>query len=164
MILKSLLRNAGNRPVILDADAINILADTPDLLSECDSEVVITPHLGEMSRLTGIMIPEIRAHIIDVARDYASLYHVTVVLKDSRTVIALSNGNVVINLKGNNGMATAGSGDVLTGITASLSAQGIESGKAAYLGAAIHALAGDRAAEETGVHGVTAGEIIKHIR
>ncbi len=163
-ILKLLLKNAGNRPVILDADAINILSGAPDLLSECDSEVILTPHLGEMSRLTGILIPEIKAHIIDVARDYASGYHVTVVLKDSRTVTALRNGNVVINMNGNNGMATAGSGDVLTGIIASLAAQGVDTEKAAYLGVAIHASSGDRAAEELGTHGVTAGEIIKYIR
>lgn len=163
-ILKLLLKNAGNRPVILDADAINIISAAPDILSECDSDIIITPHLGEMSRLTGILIPEIKAHIIDVARDYASGYHVTVVLKDSRTVTALSNGYVVINMKGNNGMATAGSGDVLTGIIASLAAQGVDSEKAAYLGVALHAAAGDRAAEETGVHGVTAGEIIQYIR
>ena len=162
-LLKAILDNAGSRPLILDADALNIISNDTELLSGISPETVITPHLMEMSRLTGIPVREVKTHIMDVASDFASGYHVTVVLKDSRTVTAFSNKDIVINLNGNNGMATAGSGDVLTGIIASLAAQGVEPERAAALGAALHGRAGDRASECCGQHGLMATDIIENI-
>ncbi len=162
-LLKTILQNAGGRSLVLDADALNIIALNNELLSECSSEIIITPHLMEMSRLSGIPVNDIRKDLINTARDYASSYHVTVVLKDARTVIAGKDGNTVINLKGNNGMATAGSGDVLTGIIAALLSQGVKVEEAAALGTALHSRAGDRAAEKKGRHALIAGDIIKEI-
>ena len=162
--LKYILKNAENRPVVLDADALNIIAGNMDLLTDCSSEIVITPHLMEMSRLTGIPVAEIKSHLTSVASDFATGYHVITVLKDSRTVTALPDGRVIINTNGNNGMATACSGDVLTGIIAALIAQGLPPEKAAYLGVSIHGAAGDRAYEKTGAHGMMATDIIENIR
>ncbi len=163
-LLKTVLKYAGHCPVVLDADALNIISRNTEILTECASEVVITPHIKEMSVLTGIPVPEIKSHLMDVASDFASGYHLTCVLKDSRTVTALSSGYEVLNLNGNNGMATAGSGDVLTGIIVSLMAQGVKADKAAYLGTALHGAAGDRAADKIGRHGMTASDIIENIR
>ncbi len=163
-LLRTVLKNAGHLPLVLDADALNIISKNLEIMTECSSEIVITPHIREMSALTGIPVPEIKSHITDVAEDFASGYHVTCVLKDSRTVTAMSSGRLVLNLNGNNGMATAGSGDVLTGIIVSLIAQGVAPDSAAYLGAALHGAAGDRAAENKGRHGMTASDIIENIR
>ncbi len=163
-LLRTVLKNSRSCPVILDADALNIISENTEILYDSSSEIVITPHLKEMSRLTGVPVNEIKSHIIATAADFASGYHVTVVLKDSRTVTALKNGETVINLKGNNGMATAGSGDVLTGMIASLAAQGLDTGRAASLGVSLHGLAGERASEIHGLHGVTATDIIENIR
>ncbi|MCR4590202.1 MAG: NAD(P)H-hydrate dehydratase [Lachnospiraceae bacterium] len=163
LLLKTVLKNADSKPVVLDADALNIIGEKTELITECLSEIVVTPHLKEMSVLTGIPVPEIKSHIIEVASDYAAGYHVTCVLKDSRTVTAMSDGYSVLNLNGNSGMATAGSGDVLTGIIASLIAQGSSAAPAAYTGVGIHATAGDRAAKEKGQYGMTASDIIEYI-
>lgn len=163
-LLKLTLQNAGSRPVVLDADALNIISRNTEIMTDCTSDMVITPHLMEMSRLTGVTVPEIKSHIIDVAADFASGYHVTVVLKDSRTVTACRSGEIVINMKGGNGMATAGSGDVLTGMIASLIAQGEEVEKASCLGVSLHGLAGERAAGKYGEHAMTARDIIEGIR
>ena len=162
-LLKVLLDNAGSRPLILDADALNIISNNTELLSKISPETVITPHLMEMSRLTGIPVREVKTHIMDVASDFASGYHLSVVLKDSRTVIAFSNKDIIINLNGNNGMATAGSGDVLTGMIAALAAQGVDTERAAALGTALHGLAGDRASKIRGAHGLIATDIIENI-
>ena len=162
-LLKAILDNAGSRPLVLDADALNIISNNTELLSGVSAETVITPHLMEMSRLTGIPVREVKTHIMDIASDFASGYHLSVVLKDSRTVTAFSNKDIVINLNGNNGMATAGSGDVLTGIIASLIGQGVDTERAAALGVALHGRAGDRAMKERGAHGMTATDIIENI-
>jgi len=115
-----------------------------------------------MSRLTGLDISSIKARPLDTARDFASAYHLTCVLKDARTVTASMSGMAVINTSGNNGMATAGSGDVLTGIIASLAAQGLPLEEAAWKGVYLHGLAGDRAKEKFGAHGMLASDIIKN--
>ncbi len=162
-LLRSVMRNSGGRSLVLDADALNIISEHNDILSLCNSEMIITPHLREMSRLTGISTEDLKKDLLGAARDYASLYHLTVVLKDARTVTAFENGNAVINTKGNNGMATAGSGDVLTGMIAALLSQGVKPRAAACLGVSLHALAGDRAAEEKGKHALIAGDIINMI-
>ncbi len=163
MLLRSVLRNAGGRTVVLDADALNMISEHNEILSECSSEMIITPHLMEMSRLTGVKPEDLKKDLLSAAKDYASLYHLTVVLKDARTVTALKNGKAVINTNGNNGMATAGSGDVLTGMIAALLSQGVSPGAAACLGVSLHAKAGDRAAEEKGKHALIAGDIINMI-
>ncbi len=150
-------------PLVCDADALNIISKNPDLLSSCSQEVIITPHVGEMSRLTGLSIDEIKNHLIDSATDFASSYNITCVLKDARTVIADENGNVTINTTGNSGMATAGSGDVLSGIICGLLAQGLKPFEASSLACAIHGSAGDRGKAKVGEHELMAHDIIDHL-
>ena len=162
-ILETALSECVERPVVLDADALNIISKNKELLKTGVSEKVITPHVGEMSRLTGLSIPEVKDDLIGTAGSFAKKHDLTCVLKDSRTVTALKDGTAVINRNGNNGLATAGSGDVLTGIIVSLIAQGVSPEKAASLGVALHGKAGDKGAKEFGCHGLLAGDIINAI-
>ncbi|MEG0963091.1 MAG: NAD(P)H-hydrate dehydratase [Lachnospiraceae bacterium] len=151
-------------PLILDADALTILSDHLEWLKESNVPIIITPHLGEMERLTGKSIIDIQKQLLQVARDFAKEYNVICVLKDARTVIALPDGTGWINTSGNNGMATAGSGDVLTGVIAGLIAQGLKPEKAAPLGVYIHGKAGDIMVKQVGTYGLLAGDLITGIR
>ncbi len=150
-------------PVVADADALNILARNPELLSGHSQDIVITPHVGEMSRLTGLNPSEITSHLIDTAVDFSRSYDVVTVLKDARTITSDTTGKCIINLSGNSGMATAGSGDVLTGVIAALLASGMRAFKAAALGVALHAGAGDAAAKEMSMESLLARDIIKYL-
>ncbi len=133
-------------PVIIDADGINALARHIHSIEGCQGEIILTPHVKEFSRLSGLSVEEILSDPAKHAEEY-SLRHrdVTLVLKGHRTYIA-RNGDVYENIAGNSGMAKGGSGDVLAGIIASLTAQGILPYHAAVMGVHIHALAGDIAA------------------
>lgn len=132
-------------PVIIDADGLNAIASHPYLTTYYTENIIITPHLGEMARLVGQSIDEIRQDLPQTARQYAMRYGITCVLKDAATVAADKDGNVYINSSGNSAMAKAGSGDVLTGIIAGLTAIGMEE-RAAFMGVYLHGLAGDQAA------------------
>ena len=122
-IVKTVLKNAAV-PMVVDADALNIIAEQTEQLLRPHTELVLTPHLGEMSRLKQLAVSYIKENIEQVAEDFAREYNVICVLKDSRTVTAIPYGKTFINRNGNSGMATAGSGDVLSGIIGSLMAQG----------------------------------------
>ncbi|MHB8065240.1 MAG: NAD(P)H-hydrate dehydratase [Ruminiclostridium sp.] len=161
-ILSSIAQNVSI-PVVLDADALNAAAKNTDILSRFQKAVVITPHPGEMSRLTGLDISYIECNRIEVARKYASLWGVVIVLKGARTIIADKSGRIYINPTGNAGMATAGSGDALTGIIASLIGQGIGAYEAAVAGAYLHGLAGDIAIGEKGEYGLNAMDIVENL-
>ncbi|PYG88198.1 NAD(P)H-hydrate epimerase [Ruminiclostridium sufflavum DSM 19573] len=150
-------------PLVLDADALNVIAKDIGILNKFHKDVVLTPHPGEMSRLTGLDISYIQQNRIEVARKYACLWEVTVVLKGARTIIADKTGEIYINPTGNSGMATAGSGDALSGIIASLIGQGASVFKAAVAGVYIHGLAGDIAAGVKGIHGLNAMDIAENI-
>ena len=150
-------------PVVLDADGLNILAGHLEWLKEAKVPVIVTPHLGEMARLTHKKIDAIKEQLLQTAKDFAAEYQVICVLKDARTVTAWPDGRTWINTSGNNGMATAGSGDVLTGIIAGLIAQGMKPGEAAAMGVYLHGLAGDRQAAQKGVYGLTAQDILDGI-
>jgi hydroxyethylthiazole kinase-like uncharacterized protein yjeF len=150
-------------PLVIDADALNVIAEDTGIFNKFQKDVVITPHPGEMSRLTGLEIKYIQENRIEVAKMYASLWGVTVVLKGARTIIADKNGEVFINPTGNSGMATAGSGDALSGIIASLIGQGVRPFEAAIAGTYIHGLAGDIAAQEKGLYGINAMDIVENI-
>ncbi|MCX8131262.1 MAG: NAD(P)H-hydrate dehydratase [Clostridia bacterium] len=150
-------------PVILDADALNVLAGDISLLANLRADAVLTPHPGEMSRLTGISIDEIQKDRIGVSREFACKWKVTLVLKGSKTVIAFPDGNIFINTTGNSGMATAGTGDVLTGIIASFVGQGLTAANAAIAGVYLHGLAGDNAARIKGEHGLVAGDLVEEL-
>ena len=150
-------------PVVLDADALNAIALRPEIFKKFKNDVVITPHPGEMARLTGYEINYIQNNRINVAKEFAGKWGITVVLKGARTIIAHKDGRIYINPTGNPGMATAGSGDALTGLTASLIGQGLTAFDAAGAGAFIHGMAGDLAAGIKGQHGLTAMDIVENI-
>lgn len=147
-------------PVIIDADGINALARHIHSIEGCQGEIILTPHVKEFSRLSGLSVEEILSDPAKHAEEY-SLRHrdVTLVLKGHRTYIA-RNGDVYENIAGNSGMAKGGSGDVLAGIIASLTAQGILPYHAAVMGVHIHALAGDIAAAKLSQTAMLPSDII----
>jgi NAD(P)H-hydrate epimerase len=143
------LLSATKIPAVIDADALNILAAKPVLLSKLarGRTLVLTPHPGEMARLVGIPVAEVQANRLEVAREFARRNGVTLVLKGARTLIAHPNGNVAVNTTGNPGMAKGGSGDVLTGLVAGLLAQHPgDVARAVEAAVYLHGLAGDFAA------------------
>ncbi|MBI3947404.1 MAG: NAD(P)H-hydrate dehydratase [Armatimonadetes bacterium] len=145
-------------PMVIDADGLNALAQSPETFARLTAPAVITPHPGEMSRLLGKSTAQVQADRLGAAREAAARFGVTAVLKGARTVIAGPDGAAFINSTGNPGMATAGMGDVLTGAVAGLVAQGLGPREAAILGVFIHGLAGDLAASERGATGILAGD------
>jgi len=161
VIIKEVL-SQKEKPVVLDADGLNIIAANPSLLKKTKADVVITPHLGEMSRLTGREISQIKENLIHSAKSFAEKYHVVCVLKDARTVIA-SQENCCINPTGCNGMASGGSGDVLSGLIAGILAQNKTPMEAAALGAYIHGKAGEDAARLQGNASMLASDILNQI-
>lgn len=136
-------------PLLLDADALNIVAECGGLTKwpMRNAPTILTPHPGEMARLAGLATGEVQRGRIAFARAFAAQHRVTLVLKGARTVTALPDGRVFVNPTGNAGMATGGSGDVLAGLIAGLAAQGIPPEAAAVAGVHMHGEAGDRAAE-----------------
>lgn len=148
--------------LVLDADALNILSGRRELLKSLPQTCILTPHPGEMSRLCGRSIPEIQSNRIDTARMFAAEYGKIVVLKGAATVTALPNDTVFLNPTGNPGMATAGSGDVLCGVIAAVSAMGCGEA-AAPCGVYLHGLAGDLAAMQYGEYSLVAGDVIEKI-
>jgi NAD(P)H-hydrate epimerase len=146
-------------PIVLDADGINALAGNIDILSQRKLPTVITPHPGEMARLMDTSVKEIQQNRIEVARDFAVQHGVIVALKGARTVIAEPSGRVYVNPTGNPGMASGGTGDVLTGIIAGALTQGLDPVDATNLGIYLHGLAADIAAEELGEVALTAMDI-----
>lgn len=145
-------------PIILDADGINSICDNINVLKDND-KLIITPHPAEFARLTGLTVTEIQSNRIDYAKIFAKESNAIIVLKGVNTVIASPNGAVTVNPTGNAGLAKAGTGDVLTGIIASLATQGIEPYEAAVLGVYLHGLAADELAKTKPLHGITASEI-----
>lgn len=147
-------------PVVWDADALNIFSQDVNQFLLPHTEYIVTPHLGEFSRLTSNHINWIQTHLIETAREFARTYDVICVLKDFHTITAVPFGMTYLNLSGNNGMATAGSGDVLSGVIGALVAQGMKGEQAASLGVYIHGLAGDAAKNKLGTHAMMASDMI----
>ncbi len=150
-------------PVVLDADGLNAFAGAARALSGRARPLVLTPHPGEMARLTGSSAPEVQSRRVEIARDFARRRHCHLVLKGHRSLVATPSGDVFVNPTGNPGMATGGSGDVLTGILAGLIAQGIEVGPAVRLGVYLHGLAGDIAASRVGEASLMARDILARV-
>ena len=154
------------QPMVLDADALNVLAG--HLQSGCLSANdlsgprVLTPHPGEFSRLSGLSIPEIESQRMEVAREFAATHGVVLLLKGPRTIIT-DGLEVALNETGNSGMATGGSGDVLTGLIAALMGQGLSPFNAARTGAYLHGLAGDIAAAELSEPALIASDLPKYL-
>jgi ADP-dependent NAD(P)H-hydrate dehydratase / NAD(P)H-hydrate epimerase len=150
-------------PVVLDADGINAFAGSAGLLSGARRPLVLTPHPGEMGRLLGLTTEQVLDRRVDLARDFSRSHRCHLVLKGHRTLIATPSGKVHVNPTGNAGMATGGSGDVLTGLLAGLMAQGIDFEGAILLGVYLHGLAGDLAAADVGQMPMLARDILSRI-
>lgn len=150
-------------PIIIDADGLNAVAEYPYLADYFTENVIVTPHLGEMARLVEKEIEEIREQLVETAVNYSEAYGVTCVLKDAVSVVVQKDGRIYLNTSGNGGMAKAGSGDVLTGVIAGLTALGLSEDEAAAMGVYLHGLAGDRVVKAHGAHGLLAREIADSI-
>ncbi|MFH1710492.1 MAG: NAD(P)H-hydrate dehydratase [bacterium] len=161
LVSSIILSKKTKAPMVIDADGLNAISD-PSIFKRSKKDIIITPHPGEFSRLCGSSIEEIQRDRIGSAARFASKYGVTTVLKGAYTVIA-GGGRVFVNPTGNPGMASAGVGDVLTGIIASLIGQGIDPFNAAAAGAYIHGMAGNMAASIKGEHGLIASDMIDSI-
>ena len=150
-------------PLIIDADGINALAEKPNLLKKSKAPLLLTPHPGEMARLVKTSTKELQGDRVGAAKNFAQKNGVYLALKGARTIIAEPNGNVYINPTGNPGMASGGSGDVLTGMIAGLAAQGYTLSEAVRLGVFLHGYSADLAGEEIGEISLTAVDILNSI-
>lgn len=150
-------------PTVIDADGLNAIAQDPGTLKTSKAPIVLTPHPGEMAKLTGLAVQEVKRDRLTVALKAAAQWGKVVVLKGARTIVADPSGKAYINPTGNPGMATAGSGDVLTGVVAGLLAQGLGPLEAAVLGVYVHGLAGDIAVTRCGQMGLVAGDILDNV-
>jgi NAD(P)H-hydrate epimerase len=154
-------------PVVIDADGLNLVAeimkDRKDFLKQLAAPLILTPHPGEMARLTGLAIEEIEGDRLKVAKEYAKAWGVVVVLKGVHTVVASQNGEILLNTTGNAGMATGGSGDVLSGMIGALLGQGMSIFEAAGLGVYLHGGAGDAAAIDKCQRSLIASDLIEYL-
>ena len=153
-------------PLVLDADALNLLAGEEKLYQELrrqDRTVILTPHVGELARLTKLSVEELQENLPEKAMEYARQLKKIVVAKDAVSFVCKEKEPIGVNFRGNSGMATAGSGDVLTGIVAALLAQGMDGFEAACVGTYLHACAGEAVAARMGEHACMAGDIAEAI-
>lgn len=163
-ILREVICNSI-KPLIIDADALNLLAENRELAEELalqgkgGRDIILTPHVGELSRLTGISVAELKSALPEHGRNFSEKINAVVVAKDARTYICAPGKKICANLRGTSGMATAGSGDVLTGCIAGLLAQNMEAFEAASAGVYASALAGEAAAEAKSEYAMTAMDI-----
>ena len=149
--------------LVLDADALNTLANTPRWWQQLTTDAIVTPHLGEMARLTGMAVAEIQADRLEMTKKWAAEWHKTVVLKGAYTVIASPEGKAVISPVANPGLASAGSGDVLTGAIAGLVAQGLPLFEAAAAGVYLHGEAGELVKARLGDAGMVASDLLPEL-
>ena len=147
-------------PLVIDADGLNILAEIDDWPARLPPQTILTPHPGEMARLSGYPVTEVQAHRVDIARDSAAAWGHVVVLKGAHTVVAMPDGRTVILPFANPGLATAGTGDVLAGAIVGLRVQGLGPFEAAVAGSYVHGLAGELARREMGAAGMVAGDVL----
>jgi NAD(P)H-hydrate epimerase len=150
-------------PLIIDADALNILAARPEWWKLLPAHSVLTPHPGEMARLTGMSTQAVQAARLDITAAMAAAWNQIVLLKGAHTVVAAPNGRIMALPFANPAMAKGGSGDVLAGAIAGLRAQGLDPFEAAVAGAYLHGLAGDLARAQLGIAGVTAGDLAGYL-
>lgn len=160
-----------DKPLVLDADALNILSQKEELLRRFeygrrnkDNDVIFTPHLGEFARLKKCPVTEIKKDLIGSCKTFTKKYDISLVCKDARSIVTKRGKLTYLNGSGNDGMATAGSGDVLTGIIAGLLAQGYSGFEAAVMGTYAHGLAGDDARKRTSAYFIMAQDIIKSLK
>ncbi|MCR4396390.1 MAG: NAD(P)H-hydrate dehydratase [Candidatus Saccharicenans sp.] len=151
------------KPVILDADGLNIISSRPDRLSSLPEKTILTPHPGEFSRLTGLSTAEILKRRLEIVAEFARRHKVHLVLKGYRTLVASPVGRVMVNPTGNPGMASGGTGDVLSGLLASEAMQVADILQAAVNAVFVHGLSGDLAAEKVGEKSLTATDLIRFL-
>jgi len=152
-----------DRPVVVDADGLNLLQDEPGVMKDARAKLIITPHPGEAARLLNCSTSEINRNRIKSAEGLAAVTGAVTVLKGAGSVVATPEGKTYINTTGNPGMATGGSGDVLTGVIAALAGQGLDTEAAAISGVYLHGLAGDLASGESGEYGLIASDLVNMV-
>jgi hydroxyethylthiazole kinase-like uncharacterized protein yjeF len=158
------LVDRATMPLVIDADGLNAFNSDPDRLSGREGrDVIITPHPGEMARLVGMSADEVQSSRLEIARNFASAHHLFVVLKGHRTLIATPDEKVFINPTGNPGMATGGTGDVLTGMVAAWLAQLLDAEAACKLAVYLHGMAGDLAEADEGEVAMTSADVAGHL-
>jgi ADP-dependent NAD(P)H-hydrate dehydratase / NAD(P)H-hydrate epimerase len=162
-LIKSVLLSRPKGPfpaMVLDADVLNTLAKLPNWWQKLSGDVILTPHPGEMARLTGMTVEEVQRQRLETARKLAAEWQKVVVLKGAYTIVAASDGRARISQSANPGLASAGSGDVLSGAIAGLVAQGLPIFDAAACGVYLHAQAGEMVRRELGDTGMLAGDLL----
>jgi hydroxyethylthiazole kinase-like uncharacterized protein yjeF len=161
-LVSKIIKNV-NSPIVIDADGINCISSNIEMLNYKKNQMIITPHPGEMARLLNLDIKDIEANRLYYCQYISEKYNIYIVLKGHKTIVTSPQGELYINNTGNPGMATAGSGDVLTGIIVSLLGQNLSPFNAAKLGVYLHGLAGDIARDEKGEYGLIATDILESI-
>jgi len=161
-LIENIIENA-QIPVVIDADGINALSQNIDILRNANCEIVLTPHYGEMARLLGLSVNELMADRIGLGKRFASEYGITLVLKGANTLVFSPDGRIYVNLNGNDGMATAGSGDMLAGIISGLVCQGALAFDGAVAGVYIHALCGDITAKHMTAYSMTVTDMLANL-
>lgn len=158
-LVRKLVENV-QKPMVVDADGLNAVSEDKKCLKNIKKDVIFTPHIGEMARLSGLKIEDIIKDKIKAAREFVAANPVNVLLKDGRSVVVDTAGNAYVNTTGNSGMATPGSGDVLTGMVATLMAHGLFAAQAGITANYLHGLAADMILAQTGAGVMTAGDLI----
>ncbi|MGC9106945.1 MAG: NAD(P)H-hydrate dehydratase, partial [Infirmifilum sp.] len=149
------------KPLILDGDGLTAVAGALELIKKREAPTILTPHLGEVSRLTGISVERIREDRIGFLRTLCRELNSYIVLKGAHTLVGTPSGKIYVNLTGNPGMAKAGSGDVLVGVIAAMLGLGLDVGEATRMAVLVHGYAGDYVASLEGIDGVTASRMMR---
>ncbi len=152
-----------DKPMLIDGDGLTAVHSDLACVRERRAHTVLTPHLGEMARLTGCSVEELRRDSVAALRALCEDVQATVVMKGAHTLIGYADGRVYVNMTGNSGMGTAGSGDVLAGAIAAMHGLGLPFDEAVRMGVFVHGLAGDLAAAEIGEDGMTATDVLSHL-
>jgi len=162
-LVLELIRKPLEMPIVLDGDALTFIANAENLKPPLEPRWILTPHLGELARLLGKSVAEVKGRLVECGRETALKYNAVIVVKGAHTLIVSPMGDIRINPTGNSGMGTAGSGDVLTGCIAAMLAMGLPVFDAAVSGVFLHGMAGDVASELKGEDGMIADDILESV-